>query len=87
MLHTLHLILHDVNDVTPLGLCVLLSIIIFLMTYKHGPFRKLTDNHLSHIQGTLDTIAASSERQEGKLDRVAEGVAELKGSLSTGRRR
>lgn len=81
-MHSLDLFIHTVNDVTPLGLAVLLGVIIFLMVNKNGPLRTMTDNHLTHIQDSLDRIAKSGESQQQSLGQIQAGVEWLKGHLT-----
>lgn len=87
-LETLSSVLLLLNSLTPIGLVGLLSLIAGLLLHKRGPLRTLTDNHLSHIQQSLDRIAASNEkqvlsswRQEVSLNEIKVDLSFLKGKL------
>jgi len=84
VLETVHMLIHALNDLTPLGLCGGLAFIIYLAVSKNGPVRKLSDNHLSDlpkIAKSLEKLVDSSSRQETDLSLIRDGINELKGRL------
>lgn len=86
-----HALVHVVNDVTPLGFCVLLAVIIFLLVWKKGPIGTLSNNHLSglpemqsslkEISGSMKTLVVQGETAAGDLAAIRDGINEVKGRL------
>lgn len=69
---------HAVNDVTPLGVIVLLTTVILLMVHKRGPIRRMQDNHLHHVQIALDRIVEQGDKQIDTLNDIKADIAVVK---------
>ena len=66
---------------TPLGVIALLGVVILLLVHKKGPLKTLANNHLEHVQQSLDKIAESSEKQVDLLVDIKADINYVKGKL------
>jgi hypothetical protein len=69
------------NAMTPLGIVALLGVVILLMVHKKGPIQTLKNNHLEHVQQSLNQIAESGDRQVDLLVDISKDMNFLKGKL------
>lgn len=74
-------LLTSLNSLSPLGVIGLLVVVILLMVHKNGPIKKIANNHLEHVQGTLEKIAESSDKQVDLLVDIKADIAFVKGKL------
>jgi F0F1-type ATP synthase membrane subunit b/b' len=74
-------LLQILNSLSPLGVIALLAVVILLMTHRNGPIKKLANNHLEHVQTSLDAIAKNSERTVELLSECKAELAWLRGKL------
>lgn len=81
MFDTFVAFLSTLNSLSPLAVIALLGSIIFLMVHKSGPIRKLSDNHLEHVQGSLDKIVDSTGKSVDLLVDMKSDLSYLKGKL------
>lgn len=80
-LESLTTLLTAVNAMSPIGVIALLGVVILLLVHKRGPLRRLTDNHLDHVQASLDRIAESSDKQLDALNDIRADIGFVKGRL------
>ncbi len=81
MLPNLILLFQAANALTPLGICGLLIVVIILMTHEKGPIKQLTNNHLEHVQMSLDQIVENGKEHNSKLDDIRADISFVKGKL------
>jgi hypothetical protein len=88
LLDTLKSIVAVANQLSPLGAIALLSGVVYQLVAKRGTLRRLTDNHASHAQSsleqiaiTLERVATSSEKQLNTLQAIQTDIAFVKGKL------
>lgn len=81
MLEALTALLEVLNKFTPLGVAAILGLAIFVFIWKNGPMRKLKDNHLAHVQASLDKIVESGDKQVDLLVDIKTDISFLKGKL------
>ena len=69
------------NSLTPLGVIGLLGTIILLLVHKKGPLQTLKNNHLEHVQESLDKLVNSGEKQVDLLVDISRDMNYVKGKL------
>jgi len=74
-------LLQALNSLTPVGIIGLLITVILLMVHKKGPIQTIANNHLSHVQDSLEKIAENSEKTVDLLNDMREDMGYLKGKL------
>ena len=86
MIEQLVQLLNVLNGLSPLAVIALLGTIILLMVHRKGPLQTLKNNHLEHVQKSLDRIVdatevqvTSSAQQVDLLVDIKSGVEFLKG--------
>lgn len=81
MLTTLTALLTAANTITPLGICALLIVVIILMTHEKGPIKQLANNHLEHVQASLDQIVDNGKAHTVTLNEIAKDISYVKGKI------
>lgn len=75
-------VLQALNSLTPLGVIALLIVVILLMVHKDGPIKKLSENHLSHVQQSLDALVKNGDDQLDALKDQSRSLNEIKSEIS-----
>lgn len=82
MVEYLHVIVHALNDITPLGMAAGMGLIIYQLVAKKGTIKTISDNHLSDLPGiaaNLAKLVESAGRQEESLGKIRDDINYLKG--------
>jgi F0F1-type ATP synthase membrane subunit b/b' len=86
MLETIITVLKLLNTFSPLGVAALallvLGAVLYTAFHSNGPIQKIANNHLEHVQDSLDKIAASGERHTELLTDIKVDISFVKGKLS-----
>jgi len=81
MIEALTQLLVVLNTLSPLAIIGLLGAVIFLMAHEKGPIKILANNHLDHVQASLDKIVVNGEAQTELLNQIKSELNYLKGKL------
>ena len=73
--------LSALNALTPLGVAALLGVVILLLVHKKGPIKTLANNHLEHVQASLDVIADSSKKHAEISQKQLELLGDIKAEI------
>ncbi len=81
MFEELSKFLSTLNTLTPLGVIALLGTTIFLLVHKNGPIQTIKNNHLEHVQASLDKIVELNEKQVEHLVDIKTDISFVKGKI------
>jgi len=79
-------VIEALQHIAPVPTIAISLIIILFLVKGNGDIKNIRDNHLDHVQATLDEIRRILERNGEKMDRVVLGVEYLK-AKSNGKKR
>ena len=69
------------NTLSPLGVLGFIGVIVLSITHKNGPVKVFMNNHLAHLQESLDKLVASSEDNGDKLETIRDDINYMKGKM------
>lgn len=81
MISSLTTLVQALSTITPLGIAALLIVVILLMIHPKGPIKMLANNHLEHVQASLDILTATSTKQLDTLSDIRSDISYVKGKL------
>lgn len=67
------------NKITPFAVLAGLIVLVVVFYHPNGPVKTLTDNHLTHMQKSLDKLCDHGEKSLEVLGDIKSDIAYLKG--------
>lgn len=74
-------IIDVMNTLSPLGALGFFGFILLSILHKKGPVKVLMNNHLYHLQQSIDKMVQLSEQNNEKLDEISSDLAYMRGKL------
>lgn len=81
ILSAIETFLHVFKDASPIAVAALLGIGVLAILHKRGPIRQMQNNHLVHLQASLDKVVENTSAGNAKLAQISEDIQFLKGRL------
>lgn len=69
------------NSISPFAVLAGIVTLVILVWHPEGPINKIANNHLGHVQETLEKICDNGEKQLEALGDIKEGISYLKGRV------
>ena len=81
-------IIELLNNLSPLGVLAFIGVIVLSITHKNGPVKVFMNNHLAHLQASMDRLVIATELlvksnddNGEKLDTIRDDISFLKGKM------